>query len=221
MNDRPERERETQASRRQVGMIALATVAYVLAASLFAIANGNREFVFYIVVMVVLMASVYAMHLRVGLSAALLWCLSGWGLMHMAGGLLRLPDSWPTHNGSVLYNLWLVPDLIKYDQAVHVFGFGITTWLCWQGLRAAMSEAGIARLRPSVGLMVLCAAGGMGFGAFNEVVEFFATLMIPNTNVGGYINTGWDLVANLVGSVIAAALIWWVGRARGDPPAEL
>jgi hypothetical protein len=47
----------------------------------------------------------------------------------------------------------------------------------------------------------------MGFGALNEVIEFIAVLTIPNTNVGGYVNTGFDLVSNLVGCVIAAALI--------------
>jgi hypothetical protein len=47
----------------------------------------------------------------------------------------------------------------------------------------------------------------MGFGAANEVVEFLATLALPETNVGGYENTGWDLVANVVGCVIAALLI--------------
>ena len=45
---------------------------------------------------------------------------------------------------------------------------------------------------------MLCAAAGSGFGALNEVVEFIAVLTIPETNVGGYENTGWDLVANLV-----------------------
>ena len=71
------------------------------------------------------------LHQRVGLNAAVFWCLSGWGVLHMAGGLLHLPDSWPTDNGSVLYNLWLVPGRLKYDQFVHAFGFGVTTWLCW------------------------------------------------------------------------------------------
>ena len=37
---------------------------------------------------------------------------------------------------------------------------------------------------------------GMGVGAFNEVVEFFTTLVLEDTNVGGYQNTGRDLVAN-------------------------
>ena len=47
----------------------------------------------------------------------------------------------------------------------------------------------------------------MGFGALNEVVEFAATLSVPETNVGGYVNTGWDLVSNLVGCITAAILI--------------
>jgi hypothetical protein len=47
----------------------------------------------------------------------------------------------------------------------------------------------------------------MGVGAANEVVEFLATRVLPETNVGGYENTGWDLVSNTVGCLIAAVLI--------------
>ena len=81
----------------------------------------------------------------------------------------------------------------------------MTTWVCWQGLRSVLVNFGPAR--PTFGLMVLCAAAGMGFGALNEVIEFTATLLVPETNVGGYVNTGWDLVSNLTGTVIAATLI--------------
>ena len=66
------------------------------------------------------------------------------------------------------------------------------------------SRAAATRPRPSFGLLTLCVAAGMGFGALNEVVEFIAVLCIPDPNVGGDENTGWDLVANFVGSVIAA-----------------
>jgi hypothetical protein len=60
-------------------------------------------------------------------------------------------------------------------------------------------------------LLIICGAAGMGFGALNEIVEFVATLTIPETNVGGYENTGWDLVFNFFGCVIAAIVI----RVRG------
>jgi hypothetical protein len=95
---------------------------------------------------------------------------------------------------------------LKYDQVVHAYGFGLTTWICWQGLQRAFERRGVS-VRPTVGLLMLCVAAGMGFGAANEVVEFIAVLTISGTNVGGYENTGWDLVSNLVGSVIAAVLI--------------
>jgi hypothetical protein len=60
---------------------------------------------------------------------------------------------------------------------------------------------------PTFGLLVLAAAAGLGFGALNEVIEFVATLTMPETNVGGYVNTGWDLVANTVGATVAVLLI--------------
>jgi hypothetical protein len=74
-------------------------------------------------------------------------------------------------------------------------------------LRNGLCQPDGSALRPTFGMLVLCAAAGMGFGALNEVIEFIAVLTIPNTNVGGYENTGWDLVANLVGTIIAALVI--------------
>jgi hypothetical protein len=78
-------------------------------------------------------------------------------------------------------------------------------------MQAAIATRG-GRAEPTPGLMVLAATAGMGLGALNEVVEFLATLALPNTNVGGYLNTGWDLVANLVGAAVAATIIYRLGR---------
>ncbi|MEN8143743.1 MAG: DUF2238 domain-containing protein [Gemmatimonadota bacterium] len=192
------------------------TLAYLAASTLIALLAGNSEFLYYIVVMLMLIGVVGAVHRRVGLSGAVLWGLSFWGLAHMAGGLLTVPEGWPVNGENrVLYSLWLLPGRLKYDHVVHAYGFGMTTWVCWQGLRAAAERHG-AVVRPTIGLLVLSAAAGMGFGALNELVEFVATLAVPETNVGGYLNTGWDLVANLFGVTAAAALIWLSGRATAE-----
>lgn len=125
----------------------------------------------------------------------------------MAGGLLYIPESWPIHGDRhVLYNLWVLPGFLKFDQVVHAYGFGVTTWVCWQSWEVLLERQG-ARLEASWGALALVAAAGMGFGALNEVIEFATTLTLPETNVGGYYNTGWDLVANLVGVSLAAVLI--------------
>ena len=188
--------------------VAAFTFVYIGIALVLGTERGNAEFLFYIAVMLVLMAMLWVVHRRIGLTAGALWGLSLWGLAHMAGGLLTVPTSWPTAEGSdVLYALWLVPERLKYDQVVHAYGFGVTTWVCWQGMRAAFRIDG-DRLSPTLGRMVLSASAGLGFGALNEVVEFMATLLLPSTGVGGYVNTGWDLVANLVGATVAVALIW-------------
>ena len=200
------------------------TAAYLALAVPRALVSGNTEFVIYIGVVVVLVAVIGCVHMKVGLSSGVLWAMSVWGLAHMAGGLVSVPADWPTQGDyRVLYSLWLIPDsltggrfALKYDQVVHAYGFGVTTWLCWQGLRAALrarcpAGAPASAPRPTLGLLLLCAAAGMGFGALNEVVEFAATL-VTETNVGGYANTGWDLVSNAVGAAVAACVIGWRGR---------
>ena len=131
-----------------------------------------------------------------GFSALALGGLSLWALGHMAGGTVGIGD------GRTLYNAVVAG--VHADNAVHFIGFG-AAGLLW-------SE--VARARWAWGTrdneLVLVAAStwlaGMGVGAFNEVVEFFATLVLPNTNVGGYHNTGRDLVANMLGAAVAAAI---------------
>jgi uncharacterized membrane protein YjdF len=187
--------------------VAAFTALYLVIAAIGAVAIGNREFLFYIVVMVLLVGVVSVVNRSVALTSSALWALSFWGVAHMAGGLIKVPESWPI-NGEirVLYSLWLIPGRLKYDQVVHAYGFGVATWVCWQGIRAAIRQRGGDAV-PTFGLMVLAATAGMGLGALNEVVEFAATLLVPETNVGGYLNTGRDLVANAIGATIAAFLI--------------
>lgn len=201
MSDPPPTARERL---RQLRVLATFTASYLLVASAGAILGGNLEFAFYIGVMLLLVGLVWAVDRRVRLSRGALWALSAWGLLHMAGGLVPVPDGWPVSASGqpVLYSLWLLPGHLKYDHLVHAFGFGATTWVCWEGLRSSMDAP-----HPTAGPLTLCGAAGMGLGALNEVVEFAATLLVPETNVGGYLNTGWDLVANLVGAVVAVIAI--------------
>jgi hypothetical protein len=102
----------------------------------------------------------------------------------------------------VLCNVRPAAWLPRYDQFVHAYGFFIATLVAWRAILAASRNS----LRPSFGVLFAVVCFGMGLGALNEVVEFTATRFM-NTNVGDYVNTGWDLVSNLVGAVIAAAVV--------------
>jgi uncharacterized membrane protein YjdF len=179
------------------------TLIYLLVGMFLSFDSQNWEFFFYIAVVLVMGGAALVAHKHVNFTRGLLWCLSVWGLLHIAGGLVHIPESWPINGDKyVLYSLWLIPGIFKYDHLVHAYGFGVATWLCWQGLSSRLRIK-----RATIGLLTLCALAGMGLGALNEIVEFAATLFIADTNVGGYVNTGWDLVSNMIGALTAVTLI--------------
>lgn len=183
--------------------ITLFTIGYLLVAFLSSVSQGNWEFLFYASVVLILGYVVLLLDHTTKFTLGVLWCLSVWGLLHMMGGLWHVPTSWTIEPGSkaVLYSLWLIPNVLKYDQLVHAYGFGICMWMAYQWART------VYPVEPRLGILILCALASLGLGALNEVVEFAATKWLPDTNVGGYDNTLWDLIFNLIGVTMTGFII--------------
>ncbi len=172
-------------------------VLYLSLFALYAAAQKNYEFIFYVSRVFFFLLLILIKNRRLKLSAGVLWGLSLWGLLHMMGGTVPV-------QGSVLYNLQLIPIVLKYDQFVHAFGFGTTTIVGYQLLKPYLRR----RVNWTT-LSILLVMIGLGAGAVNEILEFIATVILPETNVGGYINTSLDLVFNLIGAIIAAL---WINK---------
>ena len=185
--------------------LTVVALGYVGGLSVAAFITERPGAIVYAVVMVAAMLLVARVHARVTLSGPVLWGLAVWGLVHMLGGLMPVGDG-------VLYSVQLVPVVLRFDQAVHAFGFGVATVASWQALRVALDPDRAM----TGGLAILVFLMGMGIGAFNEVFEFAATRVSPDTNVGGYENTGWDLVANMTGAILAT--LWVVRQERRRRP---
>ena len=179
------------------------SLGYVAAFGVFGMATGRGQTVTYLVQLAVTFAFVAVVHERVGFSGRVLWALAVWGLLHAAGGILYAGDG-------VLYRFEPLPGLPRYDQVIHAFGFGAATVAVWQALRTRLPSAA----RPGLGLGFVVVLAGMGVGALNEVLEFLSTKVLADTNVGGYENTGWDLVYNALGATAASAWIAVRGRPR-------
>lgn len=197
---------------------------YMVGFTGYALARGNSEFVFYALVMVVLIGGTLLVHRKVGFSSLVLWLLAVWGLLHMAGGNVPVPGRWAVDwvpepgkpSVTVLYNFRPAAWMPKYDQIVHVYGFFTATLGAFEAIRAAVTgHAGqpVSAFRITSGLAVACFLVGMGLGALNEVIEFVATRFM-DTNVGDYVNTGWDLVSNMIGAAGAATLVFVRGQRR-------
>ena len=197
---------------REQPLLALFALAYFIAFGVYGFVTTSPSTIVYLVFVGALMTFVATTHSRVRFSAGVLWGLALWGLLHMAGGLVQVDDG-------ILYRMQLVPSVIRFDQAVHAFGFGFATLAAWQCLRLWIAHDKTM----TVGVAALLALAGMGIGALNEVVEFAISQVNPNSNVGGYLNTGWDLVYNTLGCVVAALYVWRReqagdrGRASSEP----
>ncbi len=176
---------------------------YIPGFALLALRKLNYEFLLYVAVVAVAALLILWRQPTVRFTLLILWGLTLWGLLHMAGGNIPVGTD-------VLYNVQLVPRVLRYDQMVHFFGFGVSTLMCHHILR------GYVRLDapPRLGFYLLVALMGCGVGAINEIIEFVAVLLMPETNVGGYANTMWDLVFNLFGAITGAALAGVADRRR-------
>ena len=190
--------------------VGLFTLAYVLAFTIYFLSIGNYEFIVYVLTMAVLIALVGLSLRKAEYPPAILWALSLWGLAHMAGGGVQVA-------GSVLYNLRLVPlvetdqvYILKYDQLVHAYGFAVSALLLRHLLLRHFPDT-----QGTTTAYVYPALAAMGLGAVNEMIEFSAVLMVPDTNVGGYYNTALDLVFNALGATLAMAGAALANRRRG------
>ncbi|MEK6927140.1 MAG: DUF2238 domain-containing protein [Nanoarchaeota archaeon] len=165
------------------------------------IQRANYEFIIYLAVILVLFLLILFTNSKVNYPNYTLWGLLLWALLHLSGGGLSI-------KGQRLYELILIPisetyQIFRYDQFVHIIGFGVATLLVAHFLRQIINPP----VKRKILYTIILVMGGLGIGALNEIVEFGATVIAPETGVGGYINTSMDLVSDLVGALIALIII--------------
>jgi hypothetical protein len=190
------------ASLKEHKLLVIFSVLYLLLFTAYFLNLGNGEFIWYALVVVVLMVVIFASLPTSRLPKGILWALSVWGLLHLAGGAVRIGEN-------SLYGTQLIPlltgegemILLKYDQLIHAFGFGVCALIIFHFLKKLTPPP----YKPSV--YVIAALGGMGLGVVNEIVEFAAFLAFAGTGVGGYVNTSLDLVFNTLGAVVAVTIV--------------
>lgn len=181
--------------------VAVFTGLYLVASSVWFLSRGNYEFIGYIATMLVFIGIIVWTLRTSQLSDWALWLLSIWGLLHMLGGGVRIGDH--VLYAQILYPFYVDGDftILKYDQVIHAFGFGVAAYALHGVVRRFAPTMGV------FGRIMLPALASMGLSVINEMIEFAAVLLLPNTWVGGYYNVSLDLVANSLGAFAAVVLI--------------
>lgn len=182
---------------REHKFLLLFTLAYLIPFTVAFVSKGDGEFIWYALIVVGLFFLVIGTLPTSRFPKGVVWSLSVWALLHMAGGGIKIGTG-------VLYGLLLLPIyngggemiLLKYDQVVHAFGFGVCAYIIFHFLRRYTADP------YQFGIYAIAALGGIGLGVLNEIAEFVATILFPDNGVGGYVNTSLDLVFNTLGAVI-------------------
>jgi len=174
-------------------IILLFNIIYLIIFVFLYLNRANYEFLMYIGVVVFFLIFIGLMHLKYNFPSGVLIGLSLWGLMHMCGGYFIAGEY-------VLYGYQIFP-FLRFDQFVHAFGFGFATLFSYYILKPNLNKN-----YSKTSILILLVLIGMGLGALNEIVEFIAVLSMPQTGVGGYENTMWDIVFNTIGAIVAA--VW-------------
>jgi uncharacterized membrane protein YjdF len=186
--------------------ILIINIVFLLIFAIIYISMKNYEFILYIGVIIFFLGLIVATNKRVDYPNAALWGLTLWALMHMGGGSLYI-------GGTKLYELILIPlsdkyEIFRYDQLVHIVGFAVATVLMFAIIRPLLPE----KIERWTAISIVLVMAGLGVGALNEIVEFAATVIVPETGVGGYMNTSLDLVSDLIGAILAIVYIRWTNK---------
>jgi len=172
---------------------------YLLGGGLYFLRDLNHEFVIYVAVILVIFGSVFATLKYTQFPIWMLWLLSIWGLMHVAGGAVQTADG-------VLFAYKIYPFLdaggemyiLKYDQVVHSYLYGLVALMAYHILRLPLGVRGYTFLVGLAAIMI-----SLGISGMNEIMEFLIAISLERNGVGGYENAMLDLVFNFGGALIA------------------
>jgi len=165
------------------------------------LARLNYEFLIYVGVIIFFLCLIGISIKKVDYTLGSLVGLTVWSALHLAGGgvtigegrlydvmLIRLSETYP---------VW------RYDQLVHIWGFGASTLVLFCLLAGSLKRP----VENPIALGIVLVMAGLGMGALNEIVEFAVSICVPQSGVGGYMNTSLDLCADLIGAILGLLYI--------------
>lgn len=182
--------------------LALFTIGYLVFAAVRFGSVANYEFLIYSGIVAFIGAIVWFTLPRTQLDLVALWGLSLWGFVHMLGGAIMVGDG-------VLYGIHVIDIfdrggqlyILKMDQIIHFYGFGVSAMVIYQLLLRGMSVRKNPFIIPFVAIL-----GAMGLGALNEVLEFLILITVERNGVGDLYNMGLDLVFNTLGAIVGTVI---------------
>jgi hypothetical protein len=178
----------------QLRIILFIVIAYLIIFGIFSLSAKNYEFLYYTGIMSIIIFVAVLYHKKLHLPVPVLAGFAVFGIMHVSGGNIWIGTT-------RLYDLWLIPGILKYDNLVHFVAIFFVTLAIYSLLYPHFDKK-IKRNKFLLFLLLILIS--LGIGAFHEILELIAVALFHvEERVGGYINNALDLVFNLIGAILA------------------
>jgi len=162
--------------------------------------NKNYEFLYHAGIISLLTAVIIFSRKKLHLPSGIIIGLSIVGVLHILGGNLYLKNI-------RLYDTWLIPGILKYDNIIHLVFIFIATFIAYSLLSPYLYKE-LIHDRLLLSLLLILVA--LGVGSLIEIVELLAVVFInASEKVGGYMNNALDIVFNLIGALIACFFLMY------------
>lgn len=166
-------------------------------------ANRNYEFLYYTLILSIIMYFAIIHRKKFMLSNYLVGGFILYLILHTLGA-----DTYIF--GITVFDIWLIPKVIRYDQLVHMYGGFLIAILT----STVLSQFIIDKFKNTKIFYITIVLISMGIAALWEITELGAVLFLSLTGVGDYLNNSFDLLFNMIGSSIGALLIYNINKRR-------
>src|SRR3989344_5858404 len=179
---------------------------YLLVFTFISVIEGNYEFIFYSINMTIILVLIGMYRNEISLSVPLAVGFVVMVILHTFGGFIHL-------HGTRLYDYWLIPNILKYDNVSHFIGAFITSFVAYNLLLFHFDKK---KKLKNIILIFLILTISLGIHSINEILEFMAVVFLGASNaVGGYYNNSLDLVFNFLGAFFGGLIILYYYTKKG------
>ncbi|MDD5177999.1 MAG: DUF2238 domain-containing protein [Candidatus Nanoarchaeia archaeon] len=164
--------------------------------TIFFVLRGNYEFLYYTALMLFVILFFVIFYKKFNFPVWSMFGLTVLLTLHILGGHVDV--------GNVrLYDFWIIPGVLKYDNPVHFLGIFTVTFMINHLIRPHLKKTTIK----STWFLYLITLS-LGVAGFYEILELVPSVWLGAKNqVGDYLNNALDLVFGLLGSITAALII--------------
>ncbi len=114
--------------------------------------------------------------------------------------------------GKNIYDIWIIKDLIRYDNLMHFLGGGVVALFMFDIVKSFFKKSLFnksllqkifkkTKIHETIIFFGIIILASLGIGALFEIIELIDFVFLGN-NVESYLNNAVDLVYDLLGSII-------------------